>query len=148
MEYDYLKVVQGSKQYSLQKLRSLLYNNKEDMFMEYQVIEKNDYYVVRMFGKFNRNAIYSIRQTLKPLFTKPRPRIAVDMGELTAGEAELIYQLGLLNAIRRGVDLAGGILKVCSLKPSMKHYLLQNRLNGWFDLYEDLESAEQNFSIT
>ncbi|MDY6970209.1 MAG: hypothetical protein SVR08_16360 [Spirochaetota bacterium] len=113
--------------------------------MEYQIIEKKGYYIVKVLGKFNRKAIYSVRQNLEPLLMKPNPIIVIDMGELTVEEAELIYQIGLLTAIRKGVKLAGGTIKICSLKPNIMGFLHKNRLDVLFDLYENLDCAEQNY---
>ena len=36
----------------------------EYIFMEYQIIEKKGYYIVKVLGKFNRKDIYSVRQNL------------------------------------------------------------------------------------
>ena len=115
--------------------------------MEYQIIEKKNYYIVKILGIFSRHAVYSLKLSLKPLLTKPKPRIAIDLGGFTFEKSEIIYQIGLLNAIRSRVKLAGGTLKICSLTPILKHYLFENRLNSLFDLYEDLDSIEQDFQL-
>ena len=37
-----------------------------------------------------------------------------------------------------------GFLKICSLRPRMKNYLVKNRLDRIFDIYENLSSTENS----
>lgn len=111
--------------------------------MEFQVTEKSNYSVVRVKGRLNRTAVYSVRRLVAPLFLRNRNGIALDMGGVPE-EKELIYQVGFLNAFRKEAALAGAELRICSLRQKIKEYVVENRMDEFFYVFDNLESAENS----
>ncbi|MBN2040126.1 MAG: hypothetical protein JW864_08805 [Spirochaetes bacterium] len=101
--------------------------------MNYIVSKEKDHFLIKMSGKFNKNATFNVREFLTPMLSLPNPKIVVDLSELPAGK-DLVYQVGLLNAFRKEVDFAGGIFQINSLSPEMKNYFSQNRLDHIFEM--------------
>ncbi len=112
--------------------------------MEYHVTEKKDYSIVKVMGRFNRNAVYSVRQFVMPLLVRNRFGIALDMKDVTE-EMDPIFQVGLLNAFRRELDFAGANLKVSSLNNGLREYFARNRMDEFFEVYDNLDSAVNSF---
>ena len=57
---------------------------------------------------------------------------------------EPITLLGVLNGMRKEIDLLGGCLKLCSLKPEMLKYFEENRMDQFFMIYENEEGAKKS----
>jgi anti-anti-sigma regulatory factor len=67
-------------------------------------------------------------------------KVIIDLKELET--FELIPLIGILNGVRREVNLLRGELKLCSLKTEIVDYIKQNRLDHIFQIYEDKEIAK------
>ena len=111
--------------------------------MKCHVIEKNDFIIVEIGGLLNKGIPFSVRNILHPLRSRTKPKIAIDLGGIDE-DADIIAQLSVIAAFQKEVDLMNGFLKICSLRPRIKNYLLKNRLDKMFDFYEDLTSAENS----
>ena len=57
---------------------------------------------------------------------------------------DIVTQLGVITSFKKEVDLMNGFLKICSLRPRINNYLSKNRLDRIFDIYENLNSAENS----
>jgi hypothetical protein len=57
---------------------------------------------------------------------------------------ELGTLVGVLNGIRKEVNLSRGGLKLCFLKPEILNYIRQNRLDHIFQICEDIEMAKKS----
>ena len=111
--------------------------------MKCNIIEKRDFIIVEIGGSLNQDVPFSVRDILRPWRTRTEPKIAVDLGGIDE-DRDVVTQLGVITAFKREVDLMNGFLKICSLRPRMKNYLVKNRLNRIFDIYENLSSTENS----
>ena len=111
--------------------------------MKYHVIEKRDFIIVEIGGLLTKRVPFSVRDILRPWRSRREPKIAVDMGGIDEDRNE-VTQLAVINAFKKEVDLMNGFLKICSLRPRIKNYLFKNRLDRIFDIYENLNSAENS----
>ena len=109
--------------------------------MKCNIIEKREFIFVEIGGALNKNVPLSVRDILYPWRNRTGPKIAVDLGGIDEG-GDAFAQLAVITAFKKEVDLMNGFLKVCSLRPHIKNYLLKTRLDRIFDIYEDLNSAE------
>jgi len=107
------------------------------------IIEKRDFIIVEIGGSLNQDVPFSVRDILRPWRTRTEPKIAVDLGGINE-DRDVVTQLGVITAFKREVDLMNGFLKICSLRPRMKNYLVKNRLDRIFDIYENLSSTENS----
>ena len=111
--------------------------------MKCNIIEKRDFIIVEIGGSLNQDVPFSVRDILRPWRTRTEPKIAVDLGGIDE-DRDVVTQLGVITAFKREVDLMNGFLKICSLRPRMKNYLVKNRLDRIFDIYENLSSTENS----
>jgi anti-anti-sigma regulatory factor len=101
--------------------------------MDYIVDKKDDYVFIKITGKLNKNAIYSVREFLDPILNQSRPKIVIDLSDLY-DDKDVVYQIGLINAFKKEIDLKGGSFKVNSLSPGMEKYFIENRFDYLFDI--------------
>ncbi len=111
--------------------------------MKCNIIEKRDFIFVEIGGSLANKVPCSARDVLHPWRTRTELRIALDLGGIDE-DSDVVTQLGVMTSFKKEVDLMNGFLKVCSLRPRIKNYLLENRLGNIFDIYEDLNSAENS----
>ena len=111
--------------------------------MKCNVIEKRDFIFVEIGGLLTKRGTFSVRDILRPWQTRTEPRIAIDLGGIDE-DRDVVTQLDVINAFKKEVDLMNGFLKVCSLRPHIRNYLLKTGLDRIFDIYEDLNSAENS----
>ena len=82
------------------------------------------------------------KEGLSPYLKEKGIKVIMDMKELE--KFEPITLVGVLNGIRKKVNLIRGGLKLCYLKPEILNYLRQNRLDHIFRIYEDREMARKS----
>jgi len=111
--------------------------------MKCNIIEKRDFIFLEVGGSLNQDVPFSARDILHPWRSRTEPKIAVDLGGIDE-DGDIIAQLTVITAFKKQVDLMSGFLKICSLRPRIKNYLLKNRLDRMFDIYENLNSAENS----
>ena len=111
--------------------------------MQCHVIEKKGFIIVEIGGLLNKSIPFPVRDILHPWRSRTKYKIAVDLGGIDE-DADIIAQLFVIAAFKKEVDLMNGFLKICSLRPRIKNYLLKNRLDKMFDFYKDLTSAENS----
>ena len=111
--------------------------------MKCNIIEKRDFIFVEIGGSLNKSIPCSVRDILHPWRNRTELKIAVDLGGIDE-DGDIIAQLAVITAFKKEVDLMNGFLKICSLRPRIKNYLFKNRLDRIFDIYENLNSAENS----
>lgn len=111
--------------------------------MKCHIIEKKDCAVARIFGPADGKTSFLIKDIVHTEFDGCCPRIILDMANMDDSN-DITTQLSVITAFKKEVDMMNGFLKICSLKPRVKDYLLKNRLDRIFDIYEDLGSAEKS----
>jgi len=111
--------------------------------MECIIIEKRDFAVARFSGSIKKNAPFLIRSMVHAEFNGRQPKVILDVENLD-DSSSITTQLAIITAFKKEVDLMNGFLKICSLRPRIKSYLIKNGLDRVFDIYEDLSSAENS----
>jgi anti-anti-sigma factor len=110
--------------------------------MKYHIVEKGDLYLIKISGETRKNEAILAKRILFPYLKEKGIKVIMDLKELE--KFEPITLLGVLNAIRKEVDLLRGGLKLCSLKPEIINYLKENRLDQTFQIYENKEIAKKS----
>jgi anti-anti-sigma factor len=107
--------------------------------MKYQVIDRKDTIIIRLSGDTRNNEALLVKRLLLPHLRKRGLMVIIDLKQLKRFEpANLV---GILNGIRKEVDLLKGDLKLCSLQSEINVYFQENRLDRIFHIYKDEKSA-------
>ncbi len=107
--------------------------------MKYQIVEDDSFLLIKISGKTVKNETVMAKKMLFPHLKKKGIKVIIDMRNLES--FELITILGIFNALRKEIMLAGGSMKLCCLKPNIIKFLKQNRLDQMFLIYKDMETA-------
>jgi anti-anti-sigma factor len=110
--------------------------------MKYHIVEEGGFFLIRISGEPRKNEALPARRMLYPYLNKKGIRVIIDLRELK--NVEPIILLGVLNSIRKETNLLGGGLKLCSLKPDILNYFKENRLDQFFQIYENEEKAKKS----
>lgn len=110
--------------------------------MKYQIVKKDEFLLIKMSGKTRKNEAVLSNAQLKPYFHDKGVKVIIDLEELEKFEPMIL--LGILNSIRKEIDISRGCLMVCSLKPEMEKCLRENRLDHIFHIFEDAEKAKKS----
>jgi anti-anti-sigma factor len=110
--------------------------------MKYHIIENAGFFLIKISGNTKKNEALPAKKALSPYFKERGIRVIMDLKELE--KFEPITLLGVLNGIRKEIDLLRGNLKLCSLKPEILNYFKENRLDQFFQIYEDEERAKKS----
>ncbi len=110
--------------------------------MKYHIAEDNDFFIIKISGEPKKNEALQVKSIL-PSYIKERGiRVIMDLKGLE--KFEPITLLGVLNGMRKEVDLLGGCLKLSSLNPEILNYFKENRMDQFFKIYEDEEGAKKS----
>lgn len=109
--------------------------------MKYNIVEDGGIFLIKISGKSKENEAILVKRRLSPYLNEKGSRVIIDLGE--SKKCEPIVLLGVLNSIRKEIDLVRGGLKLCSLKPEIVNYFKENRLDHIFQIYEDEEMAKK-----
>jgi anti-anti-sigma regulatory factor len=71
------------------------------------------------------------------------PKVIVDLWDLQ--EEGGPYVLGILNMIKKEVEIMGGEIKLCCLRPNLLHHFNENRLDRIFNILQSVEEAKRSF---
>jgi anti-anti-sigma factor len=110
--------------------------------MKYYLTNDNDFFIIKISGQTKKNEAIQVKSILSSYIKERGIRVIVDLKELE--KFEPITLLGVLNGMRKEVDLLGACLKLCSLKLEILDYFKENRMDQFFKIYEDEESAKKS----
>ena len=110
--------------------------------MKYHIVKDDDFFIVKISGQPKKNEAIQVKSILSSYINERDVRVIMDLKELE--EFEPITLLGVLNGMRKEIDLLGGCLKLCSLKLEILNYFKENRMDQFFKIYEDEESAKKS----
>jgi len=94
--------------------------------------------IIRPAGAAQNNEPLRVRYLLRRWLSRAGVRVIVDLKELNQFG---VWEVGLLTSFKREVDQRAGVLRVCSLDPSLSGYFQNDRFADQFEIYPDLESA-------
>ena len=110
--------------------------------MKYHIVKDDDFFIVKISGQPKKNEALHVKSILSSYIKKKGIRVIMDLKGLD--KFEPITLLGVLNGMRKEVDLLGGCLKLCSLKLEILNYFKENRMDQFFMIYEDEKSAKKS----
>jgi anti-anti-sigma factor len=110
--------------------------------MKYQIMEEDECLLIKVSGKTRKNEAVLSNALLKPYLQDKGVKVIFDLKELEKFDPMTL--LGVLNTLRKEIDLLRGDLMVCSLKPAMEDCLRENRLDHIFNIFEDTEKAKRS----
>ncbi|MCI0484112.1 MAG: STAS domain-containing protein [candidate division NC10 bacterium] len=106
--------------------------------MTYNVSQHEGWVILRLKGKARNNEPIRAKRHLLPWLSVSGVRVVVDVG----GLQELgVWERGLLNSLRKEVDLLNGTLRLCSLDPTLRVQFRQDRFTEAFAIYPDVVTA-------
>ena len=112
--------------------------------MKYHLTKDNDFFIIKISGQTKKNEALQVKTILSSYLKEKGIRVIMDFKELELEKFEPIALLGVLNGMRKEVDLLGGCLKLCSLKLEILDYFKENRMDQFFKIYEDEEMAKKS----
>ncbi len=110
--------------------------------MKYHIAKNNDFFIIKISGQPKKNEALQVKSFFSSYLKERGIRVIMDLKELE--NFEPITLLGVLNGMRKEIDLSGGCLKLCSLKLEILNYFKENRMDQFFNIYEDEESAKKS----
>ena len=110
--------------------------------MKYHIVKDNDFFIIKISGQTKKNEALQVKSILSSYIKERGIRVIMDLKELE--KFEPITLLGVLNGMRKEVDLLGGCLKLCSLNQEILNYFKENRMDQFFKIYEDEEGAKKS----
>jgi anti-anti-sigma factor len=120
-----------------------LFKSKGKPVMNYEFEHEEDFLIIKLSGTAEVNDRLFTKESVTPYLQKSYPKVIVDLEEV--GEKEAVSILGVLNVIKKEFQLAGGEVKICSLRPKLLRYFKENRLDKIFDIRESVDQAKQRF---
>lgn len=111
--------------------------------MNYALEYQKDFLIVKLSGSIEANERLLTKRFLFRSLRLSFRKIIVDLEGLGGGET--VYCVGVLNTFKKEVQLMGGKLKLCSLKPEVFRYFRENRLDLAFDIQPSIEQAKRSF---
>jgi len=109
--------------------------------MKYHIVKDDDFFIVKISGQPKKNEALQVKSILSSYIKGKDVRVIMDLKELE--EFEPITLLGVLNGMRKEIDLLGGCLKLCSLKSEILNYFEENRMDRFFNICEDENGAKK-----
>ena len=119
-----------------------LFESKGRTVMNYEFVYEEDFLIIKLSGPTGVNDRLLVKEHLTSHLHQPNQKVIVDLERLK--EAEGTYLLGVLNTVKKEVQLMGGEVKFCSLKPELYDYFQDNRLDQIFDIMQSVEQAKQS----
>ena len=112
--------------------------------MKYHIVKDDDFFIVKISGQTKKNEALQVKSILSSYIKERDVRVIMDLKELELEKFEPIALLGVLNSMRKEIDLSGGSLKLCSLKPDILNYFKENRMDQFFNICEDEDGAKKS----
>jgi anti-anti-sigma factor len=109
--------------------------------MKYEIVQEKGLVLIKISGHTRHNEALVAKRVLFPHLRKAGLRVIVDLKALRG--FELVSLLGVLNGLRKKVDLMKGNMTLCSLEPDTLKYFEENRLDHVFRLFENQEEARK-----
>ena len=110
--------------------------------MKYHIVKNDNLFVIKISGQPKKNEALQVKSVLSTYLKEKGIRVIVDFEEIE--KFEPVTLLGVLNGMRKEIDLLGGCLKLCSLNLEILNYFKENRLDQFFKIYKDEEGAKKS----
>ncbi|MBU1054370.1 MAG: STAS domain-containing protein [Proteobacteria bacterium] len=110
--------------------------------MKYHITKEDGFCLIKISGDTRKNEAIQAKEVLSPYLKEEGIKIIVDLQELEKFEPANLF--GVLNSIKKEVHLLRGDIKLCSLNSKILNYLKQNRMDHFFQICEDIETAKKS----
>jgi anti-anti-sigma factor len=111
--------------------------------VQFEFTNSVDFLIIKLSGTTSPNERLLTKKSLILQLLKRRPKVIVDLSDLK--EYRGVYILGILNTIRKEVQITGGEMKLCALGPRLFRYFQENRLFSFFETRRTMEQAKRSF---
>jgi anti-anti-sigma factor len=111
--------------------------------MNYEFVQEESFLIIKLSGSVKVNERLLSKEFLAPYLQRSHPKVIIDLENLSGSEE--VYIVGVLNTIKKEFQLLEGEVKLCSLKPELHRYFLENRLDQIFDIGLSVEATKQSF---
>lgn len=106
--------------------------------MKYRVSEVADWVIITGSGNAQNNEPLRVTYLFRRWLSQTEYASSFDLKDLAQFG---VGEVGLLASFKREVNQRSGVLRVCNLDPNLKGYVQNNRFPSQFEIYADLESA-------
>jgi anti-anti-sigma regulatory factor len=106
-------------------------------------VYEEDFLIIKLSGSAEVNERLLAKESLTPVLQQLHQKVIIDLENLAENGG--VYIVGVLNTIKKEVQLLDGEVKLCSLKPELTHYFQENRLDQFFNIGLSVESTKQSF---
>jgi anti-anti-sigma factor len=120
-----------------------LFESRGSTEMKYEFVYEEDFLIMKLSGSVEVNERLLAMESLTPVLQQPHQKVIIDLKNLAENEG--VYIVGVLNTIKKEIQLLEGEVKLCSLKPELHRYFQENRLDHIFDIGLSVESTKQSF---
>ena len=110
--------------------------------MEYSVVEKNNYAIVKLKGELDVASSIHMRDVFKGLIDKGKANIIIDFSDVTFIDSS---GLGIIVVAYRSAKEKGGTIKFANVNPRVKKLFEITRTEKHFEFYGSVEDAEKSF---
>ena len=110
--------------------------------MKYHIVKNDDFFIIKISGQTKKNEALQAKSIFSSYLKKRGLKVIMNFEELEKFDPLIL--LSILNGFRKEIDFLGGCLKLCSLKVKTLSYFKENRLDQFFKIYEDEESAKKS----
>ena len=111
--------------------------------MNYEFVYEEDFLIIKLSGSAEVNERLRAKESLTPYLQQSHQKVIIDLENLAENGG--VYIVGVLNTIKKEIQLLDGEVKLCSLKPELHRYFQENRLDQIFDIGLSVESTKQCF---
>jgi len=111
--------------------------------MQFKFTNCGEFLIIKLSGATSPNERLLSKQSLVAQLQEPHLKAIVDLSDLREHGGP--YLLGMLNMIRKEIQILGGEMKLCALSPMLYRYFQNNRLLDIFETKRTLEQAKGRF---
>ena len=111
--------------------------------MNYEFVYEEDFLIIKLSGSAEVNERLLAKECLTPYLQQSQQKVIIDLENLAENGG--VYVVGVLNTVKKEIQLLDGEVKLCSLTPELYHYFQENRLDQIFDIGLSVESTKQGF---
>jgi anti-anti-sigma regulatory factor len=115
----------------------------KEKIMRFKFTNCDDFLIIKLSGTTSPNERLLSKGSFLPHLQKTHLKVIVDLSDL--GEHGGAYLMGMLNMIRKEIQILGGEMKLCALSRRLYRYFQENRLLDFFETKRTIEQAKRSF---
>jgi anti-anti-sigma factor len=111
--------------------------------VDYEFIYEGEFLIIKLSGTALLNERLLFKKSLIPHLQKSHKKVLIDLSDLNRKGG--VYALGILNMIKKEVQIMGGEMRLCSLNSELYRYFQENRLYQVFNIKRTIQQAKRSF---